>query len=100
MVVRGHKSFFSFTNHVVKKHVDLMDNDDTNPNEGAGQRMDGLGQENQELDFNDAPPESESFDLNREKDELSRSNATCLLQFKDKGRIIIIIDLYSGCQHH
>lgn len=87
---RTYRSFYSFRNHVVNKHADLF-----NINKHAVPDTDGHIEEG--LDLVHAQPDGLNaacdhqyfavFDCEKEKQEMARSNATCILKFKEEGRV-------------
>ena len=103
---RTYKRYYSFRNHIVQKHADLLDKECTDINRDANIEGAATDIHDQELEC-DANHDihgnigCEAFDLTQGKNDLLRSSAICLLHFKDKGRIPqTVVDLFVESNKH
>ena len=79
------RNFLSFKNHLIRKHNILARNDEVppaleNPDDDEIDERVNNGREDEQLEEN-------PFNLNEEQAKLLRTNALCLLKFKEKGRV-------------
>ncbi|XP_046858671.1 uncharacterized protein LOC124452126 [Xenia sp. Carnegie-2017] len=81
---RTFKKFLSLRNHLIRKH-NIVRNTRNSAELNTDRGNDDANQ-NHEIDNTD-PEQGEEFDIMADQDNLSRANALCLLNFKDRGRV-------------
>lgn len=79
---RTYKRYLSLRNHLIRKHnISACDKPRLDENNGQDH------EDHDDNDDVDRMNDEDSFDIEKEKANLMRANALCLLNFKEKGRI-------------